>query len=246
MLLPIHCSGREGFPGVYVRTAVGDGADDWLGTTLCTLTDTKDLKQWCREKLQYSATPKPSPQPTPYPTRRPTFPPTPWPTRAPRTLPPKVVQQTVQNPPPTPWPTREPRTQPPKVVQQTVRNPTPTPLPTRSPRTPLPTRSPRTLPPTVMLQQVSIPNPPPPPTPSPRTPLPTRSPRTELQQKVSKSKKSKGDCEDAPDTTKFLVGSFQGEKTCSWLRDSHQVIQDWTCVQGEAAWDLCRLTCDRC
>jgi hypothetical protein len=38
---------REGVPGVYGRTAVRGDASDWLLETLCDMTQTNDLDEWC-------------------------------------------------------------------------------------------------------------------------------------------------------------------------------------------------------
>lgn len=189
--------GREGFPGVYAKTAVGGQEDDWMGKTLCKLSNTNSMNV-CKPLLR-------------------TNPPT---TRAPTPKPPTKA--------PTPHPTLKPRT----------------PQPTAKPRTPMPTRQPKTIPPKNL-----------------RSPLPTRAPLTHAPTpKTSPPDKPKpalkatsaaadyttSGCNDAPDTVTFEVGAFHGDKTCSWLRDSHSVIQKWTCEEGSDAWKLCKKSCGRC
>lgn len=238
--------GREGFPGVYVRTAVGGNADDWLQKALCKLTDTRSLDNWCRKPLTGRTAQVATPPPTPRPTLKPTLRPTERPTQRPT---PRPTDR------PTPLPTRAPRTaqssqfdRTPQTVQISQSGGTPqnlsqqyfrTPLPTRTPqtlaqqyfRTPLPTRTPQTASPKQ----------------EPGTPRPTEPPRTQPpKQETPANSSGGGTCHDASDESEFHVGSFTGPKTCSWVRTSHSVIQEWACQEGEMAYRLCRRTCGRC
>ena len=176
--------GREDFPGVYVRTAVR-GRDDWLGKTLCELTETNALDEWCSKPLKIAV--QQAQVPTPEPTRAPTPRPTPQPA--------------------TPRPTLRP-------------TPMPTPRPTLRP-TPGPSPAPTSLP----------------------TSRPTHSPTPPFSAVTSSTS---GGCSDAPDSVKFQIGAFHGDKDCLWLRSSHAVIIQWSCSEGSDAWRLCKATCGKC
>lgn len=216
--------GREGFPGVYVRTAVR-GPDDWLGKTLCGLTQTKDLNTWCRNSLEVRRqttrpTLAPTPSPTPRPTSRPTERPVPHP--IPVQISSQTSYQTRPLPPYTLSPTRPPR----GTENKYTLSPSHGPPPTRNPP----------------------PHPPPVPSPKPRITLPTREPRTLPPNPNSppRSNPAVAGCSDSPDTVKFDMGSFHGHKNCTWLREAHTNIQQWACEEGNKARRVCKATCGQC
>jgi hypothetical protein len=79
---------REGFPGIYARIAVRGDAEDWVGNTLCSLTQSSKLDEWCGKEspdvsLALQQELGPSLEPTPLASLEPSLMPSVDPTPAP-------------------------------------------------------------------------------------------------------------------------------------------------------------------
>ena len=197
---------REGFPGVYQRTAVLDGQEDWLGTTLCELTQTKDLDDWCgRPSLSMGIQEEPGPTLSMAIQEEP---------RPPLEL---TTEQELSDEPimePTEAPASEP------VLNSTAAE-----------ETSLPTKEPTII--------------------GDETKLPTLTDSSEPSAENSSEgmrpaeRTETGQCIDQPEAKLQSFGG--GQKDCRWLHSSaHEAIRQWSCVEGNEGWNICRVTCGRC
>lgn len=202
---------REGFPGVYQRTAVLKGQEDWIGTTLCELTQTNDLDDWCgRPSLSMAMQEESGP-----------------------TLSMAIQEESGSTLEPTP----EERTSEP-IMEPTDGPATEPTFVSTAEETSL-----RTKEPTIIEDETNMP-----------TLVGTSEPSAEDSSvgtqtgteisTIDVDDTDTGPCIDQPEAKLQSFGG--GQKDCTWLYYAHEAIRQWSCVEGNEGWRICRVTCGRC
>jgi hypothetical protein len=208
--------GRSQLPGIYSRTS---GLKGWINENICIMSD--DPPNWCSDVNLALA----NDDPTVAPAREP---PTPFPTLEP------TLQPTIEEPTLKPS-TEEPTSRPTNSPSIATLEPSQAPISTQTDQ---PTMQPTKIPTEILTESPTF-GPTTRPTQSPIAP-PTRSPTDFIVIDAVETRT----CQDHDKL--FELGDQRGGETCEWLRNSDERLQDWFCVPGTDAWNICEATCGKC